>query len=132
MPEINVVDAIREANENFAFCMLHADARALAQLYADDAMLLPPGSDFVDGKEEVRSFWKNEMDNGISNAEFATMELHDFGSMAIEIGTYKLHAGSAVVDTGKYVIIWRQENLGWKLYRETWNSSAVAAKATAA
>jgi uncharacterized protein (TIGR02246 family) len=132
MLELKVVDAIKEANENFASCMRRGDARALARLYSEDAMLLPPGSDFVEGREEIQTFWRNVMDVGISDVELDTLELHDFGGMALEIGTYKLHAGRAAVNAGKYVVVWRQEDLCWRLYRDTWNTSAVTAKATAA
>lgn len=132
MSELNVVTAIKETNESFVSFMRRRDARALAKLYSEDAMLLPPGSDFVEGREDIRVFWQTVMDAGISNAELETVELHDFGGMVLEIGAYKLHAGGAVVDGGKYVVVWRQEDLCWKLYRDMWNTSGAAAKATTA
>ncbi len=132
MTEINVVDAIKEMNESFASCLRRGDARELAKLYSEDAMLLPPGSDFVEGRDDIQAFWKGVMDVGISGAQQDTVELHDFGGMALEIGTYKLFAGEAVVDSGKYLIVWRHEDLSWKLYRDTWNTNAVTARAATA
>lgn len=132
MAELNVVDAIKEMNANFASCLRRGDARALAKLYSEDAMLLPPGSDFVEGREDIQAFWRGVMDVGISGAQLNTVELHDFGGMALEIGTYKLLAGEAVVDAGKYLVVWRHEDLSWKFYRDTWNTSAVSARAATA
>jgi ketosteroid isomerase-like protein len=126
------VDAIQQTKDDLSACMCRGDAPRLARLYCQDAMLLPPGSDFVEGTEEIQTFWRVAMDAGISGTELVTLELHDFGGMAVEIGTYKLQAAHTVVDSGKYVILWRQEDLDWKLYRQVWNTGAVAKKATAA
>jgi hypothetical protein len=30
------------------------------------------------------------------------------------------------IDSGKYVVVWKQERCQWKLYRDIWNSNALA------
>jgi len=46
------------------------------------------------------------------------------GDTAIDIGKYTLsgEAGN-VMDSGKYVVILKQEGGQWKLHRDIWNSS---------
>jgi ketosteroid isomerase-like protein len=65
---------------------------------------------------------------GITAAKLETVEVEGYGNTANEVGTYTLQgAGSQVLDTGKYVVIWKQETGQWKLHRDIWNSSRPAA-----
>jgi ketosteroid isomerase-like protein len=41
----------------------------MADLYTDHGMLLPKGSDFVQGKRTIQDFWQAVMDSGITEAK---------------------------------------------------------------
>lgn len=60
---------------------------------------------------------------GIETAKLETVEVKGQGDTAIYIGKYILsgEAGN-VMDSGKYVVIWKQESGQWKLHRDAWNS----------
>jgi ketosteroid isomerase-like protein len=50
------------------------------------------------------------------------------GETAHEIGRYTLKTGTGeVADSGKYLVVWKQEGGAWKLHRDIWTTSRPAA-----
>ena len=116
--------AIRTADDSFESTFGQGDAAGMADLYTDNGMLLPTGSDFVKGKQAIEAFWQGAMDMGIKNAKLDIVEVEQHGDTAIEVGQYTLSsADDQVMDAGKYVVIWKHEDGTWKLHRDIWNSS---------
>ena len=96
-------------------------------LYASDATLCPPNSDFVRGADGIRDFWKGAFNAGIKKVRLETVDVNSFGNFAQETGKYMLFgADDKMIDGGKYVVVWKKEDGSWKLYRDIWNSSAPA------
>jgi uncharacterized protein (TIGR02246 family) len=121
---IDIQSDIRKADDAFESTFRQGDAAGIAELYTVDAMLLPPGSDFVKGKKAIQDFWKGVIDMGIREAKLDIVEVEHHGDAAIEVGQYKLSGdGGVLVDQGKYIVIWKQEDGQWKLHRDIWNSS---------
>ena len=126
----DIQDQIKKANENFMRAFSSHDAEALASLYSPFGMMFPPGSEALEGHEAIRIFWQGTMDMGITAVDLETLSVEGHEEMAIEIGRAVLHAGKAVADRGKYLVVWKREAGDWRLYRDIWNSStAQAAKA---
>jgi uncharacterized protein (TIGR02246 family) len=119
-----VRDAIAAANEEFMAAFNRGDAAGLAALYTDHGQVLPPNSDFVTGKPAIQTFWQAVMDMGIKEAELETVEVEGHGDTATEVSKFTLKGeGGQVLDQGKYIIIWKQEDGQWKLHRDIFNSS---------
>jgi ketosteroid isomerase-like protein len=107
------------------------NARAVAELYTDDAILLPPNSGMMKGKESVEVFWGGAMQMGVKDVVLTSVNLITMGDFVCEIGEYRLaiqpEGLEAMEDQGKYLVIWKQDNEGnWKLYIDIWNTSARA------
>src|SRR4051794_38390872 len=118
----NISNDIRTANDAFEKNFRQGNAAGIAELYTNDGMLLPAGSDFVQGKDAIRDFWQGAMSMGIKEAKLDILEVDLQGNTAIERGQYQLKgAGSEVMDQGKYIVIWKQEQGQWKLHRDIWN-----------
>ena len=118
---------IRRADDVFEKQFQDGNAAGIAELYTNDGMLLPTGSDFIQGKEAIRDFWQGAMNMGIKEAKLDILEADLQGNSVIEVGRYHLKgAGGEVMDTGKYIVIWKQEQGHWKLHRDIWNSSKTA------
>jgi uncharacterized protein (TIGR02246 family) len=121
-------DAIAAAIEKFMAAFSRGDAAKCAALYTEQGQLLPPNSDVTAGKQAIQTFWQSAMHMGITAAKLETVEVEGHGNTATEVGTYILQgAGGQVLDTGKYLVIWKQEAGQWKLHRDIWNSSRPAA-----
>ena len=65
---------IEAAQEGFMTAFNQGDAAALAALYTTGGQLLPPQSDFVTGRDAIKTFWQGVMDMGIKEAKLETVE----------------------------------------------------------
>jgi uncharacterized protein (TIGR02246 family) len=121
---LDIRSEIRNADDVFEKVFSLGDASGLAELYTEQAMVFPTGSDIVKGKDAIRNFWKGAMDMGIKEAKLDILEIEQHGDVAIEVGQYQLKgAGGVIMDRGKYVVAWKQESGQWKLHRDIWNTN---------
>ena len=119
---------IEAGNRRFMEAIARGDAPGVARLYSSSAQLLPAHSDFVDGTTAIQRFWQGAMDKGLKEAVLETLEVEGYGETAHEMGRYTLRTGTGeVADSGKYLVIWKQEGGAWKLHRDIWTTSRPAA-----
>ncbi len=99
-------------------------ATDIADCYSDAGMLLPPGLDFIKGKEEIRAFWQEAIDIGIKQLKLDVITIEQHGDTAIEMSRYTMLGESDhVIDRGKGIVIWKHEQGTWKLFRDIWTTS---------
>jgi uncharacterized protein (TIGR02246 family) len=123
----DVSTEIQALDEQFAAAFMAGDAAAVAALYTEDGMLLPPNGDFVSGRAAIQGFWQSVIDMGVASAKLTVVEAESFGDTAWEIGRYNLHtAAGDAIDEGKYIVVWKRTEAGWRLHRDIWNSSRPA------
>lgn len=122
----NVRESIASVNQNFMNAFSRADAAGLAALYTEDAKLLPPGSSMMSGKEAIQSFWQGVMDMGIKEAKLDTVDVESQGNLAYEISRFALsgeqQGGESIMLTGKYVVVWKNQDGTWNLHVDIWNT----------
>lgn len=122
----DVRSQIEAANVIFGETFARGDASGMAGLYTADAVLLPSQSDSVTGTEAIAAFWQGAFDAGLKGAKLTTVEVEAFGDTANELGTYELYdADGNTADHGKYVVIWKHRDGGWKLHWDIFNTSVV-------
>jgi uncharacterized protein (TIGR02246 family) len=119
-----VHDTIAAANQKFMAAFSRSDAAALAALYTENGQLLPTHSDFVTGRRAIQTFWQDRMDLGVQAVKLEIVEVEGHGDTVNEVGKYIIQGQEGqVMDTGKYVVIWKQIEGQWRLHRDIWNSS---------
>ena len=103
------------------------DAAAAAGLYAESAILMPPGAQSAHGRAAIRTFLAADM--AASAKAGVTFHLGDkpeggvTGDMGWMSGTYSVTDKSGkVVDTGKYLSVSKKEGGKWLYIRDTYNS----------
>jgi uncharacterized protein (TIGR02246 family) len=126
-----VRQAIEEANVEFGEAVRMGDAAALANLYTEDARILPPNSEMIEGKEGIEAYWGGGLQMGIKDVVLSTVDVLGMGDLVCEIGRYDLtiqpEEQEAVKDNGKYLVLWKKAMDGtWKLYVDIWNTSMPA------
>ena len=94
------------------------DSVALANHYASDGML---GS--VKGKDNLISTWgkyiKYGIEHGTPNVKYISNSFASDDEYVVELGIYQyLDEGGNVKGHGKYVVVWKQEDGEWKIYRD--------------
>jgi uncharacterized protein (TIGR02246 family) len=123
--------AIRAQTTNWIKAYNSGDAKAVAALYAEDALLLPPGAPGAKGRAAIMAFMAKDIAGSkAAGATFAVDPKTDVGvagEMGWESGTYTVIVKGATVETGKFLSVSRKKDGKWLYIRDTWNSDAPAA-----
>jgi uncharacterized protein (TIGR02246 family) len=123
-------DAIGRARSAFEAALRAGDAVAAATVYADDATLLAPSADLLEGRAAIERFWRTGLETGIAGVELVVLNLRRQGDVVLEVGQYALHAtpdsGGPVVDRGRYLVVHHVEPDGhWRRAAEMFSPDAV-------
>jgi ketosteroid isomerase-like protein len=119
--------AIEEANGKFTALLAKGDAAGMAAMYATGAQAFPPNSDIVSGAPAIQQLWQGVIDAGVKSAKLTTLDVTVGGGLASETGKYEMNgADGKVLDSGKYVVVWKREGGRWKILRDIWNTSMPA------
>jgi uncharacterized protein (TIGR02246 family) len=99
------------------------DAAALTALYTKDAKVMAPGAEMASGTSAIQKLFAADIAQGAKN----TLTLGDvvgFGDYALETGTFvATSAEGKHLDHGSFMTLLRKVDGGWKIHRDTWNSS---------
>ncbi len=102
------------------------DAATVASFYTENAVLLTPGGERVDGRAAIQAFWQGAIDSGMKIDDLHAVEVEARGNMAGEMGVFTLivpgDAGPTKVG-GKYIVIWMRSGQTWQLHRDIWNTN---------
>lgn len=109
------------------------DADAVAVMYADDAILLPPNAPRVTGMQGIRASFAEWLEMDPDAAVELTADevvVAESGELAYEIGTAQVSGstpdGGTYEDTGKYLVVWENEGGEWMMVADMWSSDAPA------
>ena len=120
---------IESANAKFMALAAQGNASALAELYAKDGAVMPAGSEPIRGAGAIAKFWQGAAASGVTAVDLKTVEVYPAGKTATEVGEYTLHDKSGkVLDHGKYIVIWRHDDGGWKLLRDMFSTNLAPSK----
>jgi uncharacterized protein (TIGR02246 family) len=99
------------------------DVTTLAGLYAEDAVLLPPDHEPIQGRDAIKAFWRQGTDEGL---EVTNLAVEVSGNLGYLVGQYHLPAtNEEPADSGKYVMcLKRQRDGSWKVTADIWNQSS--------
>ena len=118
MVNLEKAKAIIESTDiQFSKDYLNGDSLALAAHYTKDAQF---GS--LEG-EEILSYWgksiRNSIKNNTRNLIFTTTALTGDSEFLVELGIYEIKDDTNTLKgTGKYVVVWKQEDGEWKIYHD--------------
>ena len=123
-----VRQAVESGNAKWMAAFNQGDAAAVAALYTDNAILMPPNSGMVEGRQGVQDFWQGAIQSGLKGAALTTVSVQVSGETAYEIGKFSLSVYAEDKEpqaiSGKYVVVWKKASDGmWKLHVDIWNSS---------
>ena len=116
---------VESAIQRYVDASNRGDVATLTSLYAEDAMLLPPDHEPIQGREAIRAFWRQGTDEGLQVSNLA-VEVN--GNLGYLVGQYHLPAtDEEPADSGKYVMcLKRQRDGSWKVTADIWNQSSDA------
>jgi ketosteroid isomerase-like protein len=112
--------------KNFENQFSQGNISEVANFYSKNAMLLPAGSDFIEGRQAIEAYWQQALDMGIKSIRIDIMELEQHGDTASEVSRYTmLDSDDAVIDQGKGIMIWKYDGDAWRMHRDIWTSNLV-------
>ena len=124
VPE-STLAAMRRTNDLFhteVFKKKNMDA--LDQIYTVGARILPPGAPMIQGRDQIKAFWKQAIESmGATDARLATVHAEAAGDNIVEIGRADLTVGGGQTATVKYIVYWKQEDGAWKWHFDIWNTN---------
>jgi uncharacterized protein (TIGR02246 family) len=99
------------------------DAAALTALYAPDAKVMAAGAERASGSAAIKAFFTKDVASGAKNT-LTQKDVVGFGDYALETGGYvATTADGKHLDHGPFMTLYKKVGGGWKIYRDTWNSS---------
>jgi uncharacterized protein (TIGR02246 family) len=119
--------AVEQANADLGAAFAKGDFKAVAEMYTETGRLLPPNSEVIEGRKAIEEFWRGVMSAGVKSIKLKSIEIEHCNDIVFEQGTATLFGkDNAVIDRGKYLVMWKRAEGKWKLHRDCWNSSEPA------
>jgi uncharacterized protein (TIGR02246 family) len=118
---------IRALNRRMEAAVADTDVEAIGALYREDAIIQPPASDYVQGREAIKAVWARIFDAGLRGAVYETHSV--LGTdLVVETGQGSLDFKSPDGESPKYrinyiVVHERQPDGSWQIVRDIWNEA---------
>ena len=130
---MNSVSTVRQeieaAVQRFVTLANTGSLEAFAELYTEDALIMMPGRAAVSGRHGAAIFGERIRSRHPARLVLATQEVEGSGDGAWERGTSEwVQPDGQVADRGKYIVIWKRTEAGWKLHRDIMNSDVHSAR----
>ena len=122
MEHTDATAEITAASEAFEVAWISGDWDAVAGMYTDDAIAMPPGGEAVEGSEAIAAFMSTRDDGMV--LDLMTKEVYSVEGAALEVGSWTMTgADGSHLDHGNYMVAWSHTDEGWKMARDMWNSN---------
>jgi uncharacterized protein (TIGR02246 family) len=119
--------AIVAVADQYIKATMAGDAKAIAALYTDDAVEMPPNEPSVKGRAAIQQMYeKNFKEAKIGSFTLTHVESRSSGDIGYDVGTYRQTVtptgGTEMKDTGKYVVVLKRVSGSWKVAHAIYNS----------
>ncbi len=123
--------AINESNKTYGDGFVKKDSSLFLGKYTKDACLFVAGMPKLCGAEGVGGFFNAAyMGMGVRNVSVKMEEILGGADGLTEVGVYQLFgAGDKLLDKGKYIVAWKQEDGKWKMHRDMFTTDMPLAAA---
>jgi uncharacterized protein (TIGR02246 family) len=126
-------DSVAAAMQGYVEALRSNDPASVSRWWTDDAVYMAQGTPTVRGRAALDSLVRGLFATvRVTDVSENTDELIVERDLAVQVGTYsetlQPQRGSARIDRGRYVFVWRRQlDGGWKIARGMSNASAVEA-----
>ena len=119
-----VKSIIAEKDKTFSDAILKGDSTTVANLYTSDASMFPPNMPKAENHQQIMAVAGEFARMGLKAFSIESTDVYGNPDLVVEEGKWSVGDGSGkTLDDGKYIVLWKQENGDWKLYRDIWNSN---------
>lgn len=120
-----VKTVIRDNNKLYRIAFLSGDSAAFADLHHPATINMPPNAPLLKGREAMGAMIKGMPARGVTDYKVESTNIYGGPEDVIEEGKYEVDgSGNKVMEKGKYIVIWKQYQGKWKIFRSIWNTDA--------
>jgi ketosteroid isomerase-like protein len=105
--------AVEKMTSDFERACNEKDVTTIGNMYAENAILLPPFSPLIRGKKNIEQYMKDFFFKGAAEADIHVVQVTSFGDIAYEIGAWEavlpLPDGGMTRTQGKYCVLWKRQ-----------------------
>lgn len=114
---------IDSANAAFVALFAKGDSVGLAAMYTSDGKTMPPNMPAVSGRAAIQNGFGGLFSTmGPSDLKITTTDVWGDEKMLVEEGTFVMSQKDKEIDRAKYIVVWKQEDGKWKIFRDIFNS----------
>lgn len=126
----SVKTAIAASNKVFGESFATGDSTAFANCYTSDACINVTGMPRMCGTQALTAFFNGGYKMGMRGLKITTEEVMGGKEAVVETGKYEVFmANNVSADKGKFIVVWKEVDGKWKMFRDIWNSDMPAAPA---
>jgi uncharacterized protein (TIGR02246 family) len=120
--------AIVKVADAYVKASLAGDAKAIAALYTEDAIEMPPHQAMIKGRAAIEQYYVKLFADGSKVSAFTIDHLESTatGNVGYDVGTYRqtitAKDGKPMNETGKYTVILKKSGADWKVAYAIYNS----------
>jgi ketosteroid isomerase-like protein len=118
--------AIEESNAIYFESFSRNDSTIFIERYAEDACIMVPNAPTMCGRKGAGEFFKVAYNQfGLRNGKFITTAIYAQGSEFVtEEGLWQsFNVDGKLFDDGKFLVLWKKTNEGWKMFRDSFSSN---------
>lgn len=112
-------------NKTWELAFNAGDTDALAKLYSEDAIVVPPSLEILNAPGKIKDYWANQILSGTNNFRVQTINLRVQGDVvyqtAVWIATVTSNGVATDLDGEMTNVIARQTDGSWKIQLQSWN-----------
>lgn len=118
-----VADALDASRAAFVADFARGDVASACDVYTEDARLLAPSAELVQGRNAIECFWEAGIESGVTAVELEPLEVACGAGLTYEIGRYALWLdGAEASECGAYVLVHAlQPDGSWRRAVEMFN-----------
>jgi len=119
------LQVMQTLSDRLAAAFNSGDSARIAQLYTEDAILMPPGAKTIKGRDGVEEYWSVEA-HTVTDTKLTAVEVTSTDqAQAQEIGSFTARSRGARPREigGKFVILWRKAGDDWQVAVDIWNAN---------
>jgi uncharacterized protein (TIGR02246 family) len=119
------LQSIQTLDDRLAAAFNSGDGVRIAQMYTQDAILMPPGAKMIKGRDGVEQYWSTAA-RTVSDSKLTAVDVKTIDETeAQEIGSFTARYEGAHPReiAGKFVILWRKAGDNWQVATDIWNTN---------
>ena len=117
--------SIAESHRLYFQAFSGGDSALFIDRYTKDCWIMPPNAPALCGEEAPLDLFREAYyTKGVRNGRFITTDIvGDAGEFVTEVGFFQLFdAGNNMIDNGKFLVLWKKTQAGWKMFRDSFSS----------